>query len=244
MQKESERKSSFDSNLTDQVLPIPIQIFLWKQVSPFIRPKLGKLHEASCMFCQHAPPGHHELKEACKQFEKVLVQNIQHGLKADLTEAIRSIPRWRLVQASLPHVMHCSAALLYNRMRDGNIQTLGAVEAKLLYTLHWIILDAAEECADADYEKGIYHSSPFYYLFSVPTMTLFVYLFAPLCQNLKESDFQNFRLENGLKVWQPMWEFRHPDASCFTTHCKPKPKYLSGRNYRGKQQFGGVFMGS
>lgn len=57
-------------------------------------------------------------------------------------------------------------------MRDGNIQTLGAVEAKLLYTLHWIILDAAEECADADYEKGIYHSSPFYYLFSVPTMTV------------------------------------------------------------------------
>lgn len=72
---------------------------------------------------------------------------------------------------------------------------------------------------------------------------LFVYLFAPLCQNLKESDFQNFRLENGLKIWQAMWEFRHPDASCFVTHCKPKPKYLAGR-HRLKQQFGDVFIGS
>lgn len=57
-------------------------------------------------------------------------------------------------------------------MKDGNIQTLGAVETKLLYTLHWIILDAAEECNEEDYEKGIYHSSNFHYLFSVPTMTV------------------------------------------------------------------------
>lgn len=68
--------------------------------------------------------------------------------------------------------MHCTAALLFNRMKDGNIQSLGAVETKLLYTMHWIILDAAEECADADFENGIYHSSPLYYLFSVPTITV------------------------------------------------------------------------
>lgn len=57
-------------------------------------------------------------------------------------------------------------------MKDGNIQTLGAVETKLLYTLHWILLDAAEECAEEDYEKGIFHLSSFYYLFSIPTMTV------------------------------------------------------------------------
>lgn len=57
-------------------------------------------------------------------------------------------------------------------MRDGGIQSLGAVESKLLYTLHWIILDAAEECAEADYEAGIYHSSVFHYLFSIPTITV------------------------------------------------------------------------
>lgn len=57
-------------------------------------------------------------------------------------------------------------------MKDGSVQNLGAVEVKLMYTLHWIILDAAEECADADYEKGIFHASPFYYLFSIPTITV------------------------------------------------------------------------
>jgi hypothetical protein len=52
------------------------------------------------------------------------------------------------------------------------LQNLGAAETKLLYTLHWIILDAAEECADADYDKGIYHASPFYYLFSIPAISV------------------------------------------------------------------------
>lgn len=72
---------------------------------------------------------------------------------------------------------------------------------------------------------------------------LFVYLFAPICHNLKESDFQNFRLENGLKIWQAMWEFKHPDAPCFVTHCKPKPKILNGQYMKTKQQFGDVFLG-
>ncbi|XP_030758641.1 protein unc-80 homolog isoform X4 [Sitophilus oryzae] len=238
-----ERDAPGETILGDMALPIPIQIFLWRQVSPFVRPKLGKLHEASCMFCQHAITGHHELKEACKIFEKVLVQNLFSGLKKDLTEAVKTIPRWRLIQAALPHVMHSVQSVLYNRMKDGNLQSLGAVETKLLYTLHWILLDAADECADADYEKGIFHYSQFHYLFSVPTITLFVYLFAPLCQNLKESDFQNFRLENGLKIWQPMWEFRHPEAPCFIYHCKPKPKFFHGKSAKWKTQCGDVFMG-
>lgn len=57
-------------------------------------------------------------------------------------------------------------------MKDGTLQSLGAVETKLLYTLHWIILDAAEECADADFEKGNYQTSTFYYLFSIPAITV------------------------------------------------------------------------
>lgn len=61
---------------------------------------------------------------------------------------------------------------------------------------------------------------------------------------LKESDFQTFRLENGLKLWQAMWEFRHPETSCFTAHCKPKPKSLLGKNLKClPTQFGDVFMG-
>ncbi|CAH2006084.1 unnamed protein product [Acanthoscelides obtectus] len=229
-------------DVTDDVLPIPIQIFLWKQVSPFVRPKLGKHHEASCVFCQQASIGHHELKEACKVYEKVVVQNIQSGLKPDIAEIIRSVPRWKLIQASLPYVMHSVSSVLHNRLKDGNLQTLGAVETKLLYTLHWIILDAGEECSDEDFEKGVFHPSPFYYIFPISSIALFIYLFAPICNNLKESDFQNFRLENGLKIWQALWDFKHPDAACFFTQCKPEPRFLSGKRPRSKQ-FGDVFVG-
>lgn len=52
------------------------------------------------------------------------------------------------------------------------MQSLGNVETKLLYTLHWILLDASDECAEADYESGIFYSNPFHYLFSVPAMTV------------------------------------------------------------------------
>ncbi|XP_041761318.1 protein unc-80 homolog isoform X1 [Anopheles merus] len=209
-----------DEGLQDLGVPVPVQTFLWQQIAPFIRPKLGKLHEASCMFCQHAP-GHHELKEACKSFEKVLVQNIQFGLSPSLTSALESIPRWRIVQAALPHVIHCAGALMHNRVKD--LQALGSAETKILYTLHWILLFAAEECADADTDKDNTTNN---YLFSIPTISLFVFLFAPIAHMLKESDFQNFRLENGLKMWQGMWEYRAPNAPCFTAPVKPKARNL------------------
>lgn len=78
----------------------------------------------------------------------------------------------------------------------------------------------------------------FFFLFQ-----LFVFLFAPLSHHLKESDFtNNYRLENGLKMWQAMWEFRHPEAPCFTTLVKPKPKPLGGK-YSKRHQPGDVFMG-
>lgn len=72
---------------------------------------------------------------------------------------------------------------------------------------------------------------------------LFVFLFAPISHHLKESDFtNNYRLENGLKLWQAMWEFRHPDSPCFTTLVKPKPKPLGGK-FSKRNQHGDVFMG-
>ncbi|XP_017489203.1 PREDICTED: protein unc-80 homolog [Rhagoletis zephyria] len=218
-----------DDGMQDLGLPVSVQTFLWRQIAPFIRPKLGKLHEASCMFCQHAP-GHHESKEACKSFEKVLVQNIQFGLSPPLTKALGAIPRWRLLQAALPHVMHCVAALLHNRVKD--MQAIGPVETKLLYTMQWILLYAAEECADDEGGNEILgdetpkQKSVEQYLFSVPTITLFVYLFAPIIHHLKESDFQNFRLENGIKLWQGMWDNRAPGAPCFTAPVKPKARNL------------------
>lgn len=57
------------------------------------------------------------------------------------------------MRAALPHVMHCCAALLYAR-KESCLEKLGAAETKLLYTLHWILLDAAEECTDAEHSQA------------------------------------------------------------------------------------------
>lgn len=74
---------------------------------------------------------------------------------------------------------------------------------------------------------------------------LFVYLFAPICHQIKESDLQTFRLENGIKIWQSMWEHRHPIAPCFTTQVKPKPRDVWAKMLkRPRTQFGDVFLGS
>lgn len=111
-----------------------------------------------------------------QSFEKVLVQNIQFGLSPPLTKALGAIPRWRLLQAALPHVMHCVAALLHNRVKD--MQAIGPVETKLLYTMQWILLYAAEECADDEGGNEILgdetpkQKSMEQYLFSVPTITV------------------------------------------------------------------------
>jgi len=54
------------------------------------------------------------------------------------------------------------------------LQTLGQAETKLLYTLHWILLFAADECADADIEttekQQPRHTHQ--YLFSIPTISV------------------------------------------------------------------------
>ncbi|KAG7191052.1 hypothetical protein KM043_007098 [Ampulex compressa] len=202
-------RRSAEGGLQEQALPIPVQMFLWRQLRPFIRAKLGKLHEASCT-----------------SLEKVLVQNLHNDLTPSLSMILGSVPRWRLIQTALPYVLHATANLLHNRK---DLQPLGAMETTLLYILHWIILDSAEECSESEPDVG----NPFYYLFSIPTMTLFVYLFAPLSNHLKDIDFKtNLRLENGLKIWTAMCECRHPDTPCFTTHCRVKPRALWTRSFK------------
>ena len=51
------------------------------------------------------------------------------------------------------------------RKDSNNLQNVGTAASKLLYTLHWTLLDAAEECADADREAGIIPREPFPYIF-------------------------------------------------------------------------------
>lgn len=54
-----------------------------------------------------------------QSFERVLVENKLHGLSPELSGAIQSISRWELVQAALPHVLHCTSILLSNRNKLG-----------------------------------------------------------------------------------------------------------------------------
>ncbi|XP_067404844.1 protein unc-80 homolog isoform X3 [Emydura macquarii macquarii] len=217
-------------------VPLPIQTFLWRQTSAFLRPKLGKQYEASCV-----------------SFERVLVENKLHGLSPALSEAIQSISRWELVQAALPHVLHCTATLLSNRNKLGHQDKLGVAETKLLHTLHWMLLEAPQDCSNDRFagERGSSwggSSSAFihqvenqgspghprrgstneeeensrrkFFQNSMATVELFVFLFAPLVHRIKESDL-TFRLASGLVIWQPMWEHRQPEVSAFTAQVKP-----------------------
>ena len=55
-------------------------------------------------------------------------------------------------------------------------------------------------------------------VFNYSHFQTFIYLFAPICSNIRESDFtQNMRLESGKQIWEALWQNRHPDAECFIT---------------------------
>ncbi|XP_052242651.1 protein unc-80 homolog isoform X2 [Dreissena polymorpha] len=197
----------------DMSVPLPIQTFFWRQTSPFIRPKLGKQRDASCI-----------------SFERVVVQNILHGQPPNLCEAIQSVSRWKVIQVAFPHVMHACASLLENRRQDHPGAKFSNSETKLLYTLHWIILDAASECEDTatgtdSDQRKVGHVL----LHPLKTIQLFVYLFAPLVNSMEDTDFQSLKLENGLRLWQPMWDYQQPDVPCFSTPVKPQRNVLKAQ---------------
>uniref|UniRef100_A0A4W4GQM1 Unc-80 homolog (C. elegans) n=1 Tax=Electrophorus electricus TaxID=8005 RepID=A0A4W4GQM1_ELEEL len=226
------RKSLDDSEQENcRGIPFPIQTFLWRQTSAFLRPKLGKQYEASCV-----------------SFERVLVENKLHGLSPALTEAIQSVSRWELVQTALPHVLHCTSILLSNRNKLGHQDKLGVAETKLLHTLHWMLLDAPQEChqdqghgcsaflqplgnqggleRNGSSEENEYARAKLYHK-NMATVELFVFLFAPLVNRIKESDL-TFRLASGLVIWQPIWEHRQPDVPAFSALIKPMRNIVTG----------------
>ena len=81
--------------------------------------------------------------------------------------------------------------------------------------------------------------------YSFQTLQLFVYLFGPLCYQLRSTDFNNFRLENGYRIWPAMWSNKTPDLVCFTCPVKPT-QYLDPYFVRKnkKELVGDVFVGS
>lgn len=127
----------------DDFIPLPIQTFLWRQTSPFVRPFLGKARDLAQI----------EQRDACKLFERIIITNNIWGQSPSLTDAIASIDRWRLIKVSFPFVLQCTAALLNNKLiKDHNFNRLGGNEAKMMYTLQWILMNASEECADSENE--------------------------------------------------------------------------------------------
>lgn len=144
----------------------------------------------------------------------------------------------------MPHVCICCSTLLYRKNQYND--KLNAADTKLLYTLHWIILDSSEECIDAELEQNII-KSPEHYLLPVTTIEVFIFQFAPLVTFLKNSDFlTNFRLENGYKLWGPIFNHEHPDIASFTHQVKPKKSiFTSTRCERSKaaNKYDDIFLG-
>ena len=136
-------------------------------------------------------------------------------------------------------------------IRKAALYNLGSSESKLMYTLHWLLLDAMDECCLEQNEKGITQHQDFNFPISSITVSnnfafigkslqfvsttfqrfplwkilhsislfvfqTFVYLFAPLCHIVRNTDFeQNLRLVSGQKIWSALWDFRHPDIESF-----------------------------
>ncbi|KRZ42454.1 Protein unc-80 [Trichinella pseudospiralis] len=194
-------------------VPLPVQSFLWRQTNPFLGPKIGKLHEASCV-----------------TFERVLVQNILHGLSPNLSEAIKSIPRWRFVRTAFPHVVHCCAALLIERSESEEKGRLSQSLLKMLYILHWLVFDSAVECMDTesnDHRIVTQEEMLNQHLFSVQSIQIFVYMLVPLIHLLSQVDIvENIRLEAGLSLWQALWQYQQPDVLCFAAPVKPRTSQL------------------
>ncbi|CAH8652066.1 unnamed protein product [Heterobilharzia americana] len=205
-------------------IPLPIQSFLFSQTCSFLQKPAAR-------------------DGVCTTFEKVVVQNILHGRSIVLCEAIQSISRWRFVKAALPHVLHCGAVMLREKLRDKSVTdqqqqkhgtsnssellddrtqlNFSQTETKLLYTLHWILLDAASECEDAEIEVSNHPASKVKsptdrYVHDLASLQLFIYLYAPIIDRLKPTDFDTLKLEAGLHLWIPLME-----------HCQPNRGTLS-----------------
>ncbi|KAL7675904.1 hypothetical protein ACOME3_002164 [Neoechinorhynchus agilis] len=209
--------------------------------------------------------------------ERVIVQNILHGLSPSLSDAIEAIPRWSFLRASLPHIMHSCAAIIerhkltpqmvpestcetttkgskaQRQKGSTNVSNLGTrpaqssgsssssqpnvpvvivsphrstfdkSEVKLLYALHWILLDAASECFNnQEYDASTFNEDHQLMSHSIGSIQLFVYLFAPLIHLLDENDFEDLRLKPALRLWKHLWLHNQPvHAIAFSRPVKP-----------------------
>lgn len=137
-------------------------------------------------------------------FERTLVQNIHYGLSKSLTDALSDTPRWVVLKAALPFVMHCCTKVFANFEDSFN-----GFESKILYTMHWLLLDASSECGVQAYHP-------------LSSLQLFVYLFAPLLKQVRPDHFDSLKLRHGLKIWEAMWSHTQPQVPGMCTPVKRK----------------------
>lgn len=122
-----------------------------------------------------------------------------------MASAVKSINRWHLIQSSVPYILQCCSKLLANRYRSGNLERLGNAERELLYTLHWILLEAPRVCCVVDIESLLY---------PLTIIEQFVHDLVPHVYSLRENDL-TFRLENGIAIWGPLWKHEKPQLTPF-----------------------------
>lgn len=105
----------------------------------------------------------------------------------------------------MPYILQCCSTLLSNRCRLGNVERLGNAERELLYTLHWILLEAPRICCVVDTESLLYPQT---------IIEQFVHGLIPHVYSMRESDL-TFRLENGVAIWGPLWKHEKPQVTPF-----------------------------
>lgn len=110
--------------------------------------------------------------------------------------------------------------------------------------MHWIILDAASECEDLESDPSR-NGGTTVQMHSLTTMQLFVYLFGPLIHLMEISDFQTLKLENGLQLWQPLWDYRTPDITCFAAPVKPQRNMLKAQRnmFKSNTNAANIYIG-
>ncbi|KAL7080557.1 hypothetical protein ACQ4LE_000591, partial [Meloidogyne hapla] len=213
-QNETKTNNSEDENETEPI-PLPIQSFLWRQTNPFLGSRINKLQDASCV-----------------TFERVIVQNILHGLSPSLSEAISSISRWNLVRASFPHIIQCSATLLTERAGEEESLAMSSSLVKILYILHWLLIDANVECLSNELSAPSTNGSNYLnvrqFTYPISSIQLFVYLLAPLFHVVHEEEIEgHIRLESGLRLWAALWQQRLPELLCFSAPVKQRRNQLT-----------------
>ncbi|CAF0857757.1 unnamed protein product [Adineta steineri] len=239
------RKCCLSSEHED-IIPIPIQLFLWRQTSPFLKQKFGSLTDASSII-----------------FDRVLVQNILHGLSPSLTDAISSIPKWLLIKAAFPHVMYACSSVIEHNIHIVQHQSISTIHPSLnvtpsasrsrlstqlhvpfnfhnpttiLSTENPILLPRSSLSSSNHSLNSIdirlFHTLHHLILYSndqllpLNTIQLFIYLFTPYINTYlhnNEKDFlSNSNLVQGMRlIWQPLFEYRQPNIRIFNTFIKP-----------------------